>query len=175
MASGITMGNAPSGQEATALESASAAQQAQAQNAAESYLQAGVSPEDVQYRQIQQQLGNLSSYWSGQTPLAQFPSLSASEIGAAPTGTNYQATGFPNENAGVLSEEQANQLYSGNVNFYESQINPYMAGLSTIGSAGSYLSSPYLNPFGGGSGAANPYGQLLAGEGVSGAPSDYQY
>lgn len=144
---GIFLGNEPAQQEAGAVEQASQQQLSQIQQADENYLSAGISPEDVQYRQLQQQLGNLGAFWSGQTPLAQFGSLSSAQTGAAPTATNYTATGGVNTGAALTGLEEANQLYSGNVNWYQSQANPYLAGLSGLSGAANILGSSSANPF----------------------------
>lgn len=171
---GIFLGNEPAAQEAGAVESANQSQLQQIQAATENYLQAGVSPEDVLYRQVQQQLANQGAFWAGQTPLAQFGSLGAAQTGAAPYGTNYAPSPGINTGAALTGLQNANQLYSGNVNWYQSQMNPYLAGLSGLtGAAGLAMQSPSFNPFLG----SNPYAALAAGtaagSGYTGAGTGY--
>ena len=126
------------------------------------------------YRQLQQQLSNEGAFWAGQTPLAQFGSLGAAQGGAAPEATNYSNGAAINPNAGLLGQEEANQLYSGNVNWYQQQANPYLAGLSGGASTLGAASALFGNPFASASTAANPYGQAIAAGGGA-APSDYTY
>ena len=54
------------------------------------WLASGQTPADVQYREQQQGLSDLSSYISGQTPQSQFGQLSGAQSGPTPnSGTNY--------------------------------------------------------------------------------------
>ena len=132
IANGITLGNAPASAEASAVEGASENKQNAEQSAAGAYLNAGVSPEDIQYRQIQQSLGNLGAFVNGQTPEAQFGSLSGAQTGAAPFNpVNYSTSATINPNSAVQGITNANNIYSGQVNWANSQVNPYLAGLST--------------------------------------------
>lgn len=128
-ASGITLGNAPANQEADAVVNASDTLRAQQQAAAENYLASGVSPEDVQYRQIQQSLGNLGAFVNNQTPEAEFGQLSGAQNGAAPQNApNYSTPAALNPNAasyGINFENQAYQTEQQNA-------NPWLAGLSTL-------------------------------------------
>lgn len=126
---GITLGNAPANQEADAVVAAGDTLRAQQQGAAENYLASGVSPEDVQYRQIQQSLSNLGAFVNGQTPEAQFGQLSGASSGAAPVATpNYTTPATLNQNAGQYGINFANQSY----NTSQENSNPWLAGLSTL-------------------------------------------
>jgi len=133
---GIMLGNAPAEQEAAAMVSAADLIRSQRQTGATDFLASGVSPEDVAYRRMQQNLSNLGSFVNGVTPTAQFRNLSgaqnlATPIAAAPINPATFST-----NAGELGLSNAAAIYSGQVNWANSQVNPWMAGISTGVSAG---------------------------------------
>lgn len=124
---GLYLGNAATQQEADAAVNAGDQLQQQRQQAAGSFLQSGVSPSDIQYRQIQQDLANLGAFLNNQTPTAQFGSLSGAQQQAAPTpNTGYQAASI-DPNAAAQGISNSYSLY----NIANSQANPYLAGLST--------------------------------------------
>lgn len=126
-ARGIILGNAPANAEADAMVGASDALKAQQQGAAQSFLASGVSPQDVQYRQIQQSLSNLGAFVNNQTPEAQFGQLSGAQNGAAPnTAPNYTTPASLDQNAGAYGINFANQSYQ----TQQQQANPWLAGLS---------------------------------------------
>jgi hypothetical protein len=128
---GNYLGNAAVAQEAGAVVGASNALRDQQQQKALGFLESGVTPEDVEYRRIQQALANLGAFTEGTTPQAQFQTLSSAGNAAAPFisgGFNQQAT---NPYAGVQGMQNANQIYSGNMNWQANQVNPWMAGIST--------------------------------------------
>ncbi len=130
---GLFLGNAPASEEANTLVQASEAQETQRQNEAMNYLKSGVSPEDVEYRRIQQALGNLGAFVNGQNPIAEFGSLSGAQNGAAPftaTGNNSQAT---NPNAALEGVQNAYQQYSGMSQWSNQQANPFLVGLNAAG------------------------------------------
>lgn len=149
VAKGIYLGNAPASEEASAVVNASDSLKSQQQQGALSYLQSGVSPQDVQYRQIQQSLSNLGAFVNNQTPEAQFQELSGAGNGAAPFNpVNYSNPASINPNAAATGLNFANTLYGQNANFASSQTNPWLAGLST-GIAGLNTASNLgYNPFG---------------------------
>src|ERR1043165_3536474 len=124
------LGNAATAQEAGAAVKASDALKSQQQAQALGFLESGVTPEDVEYRRIQQSPQNLGSFISGQTPTAQFRSLSAAGNGAAPFIAS-QSNVTTNPNAGIQGINNAQQIYSGNINWQQSQVNPWTAGIST--------------------------------------------
>lgn len=147
-AGGLTLGNAAATQEADAVEQAGQQQQQQVQAAANQYLAAGISPEDIQYRQIQQALGNLGAFQNNQTPQAEFGSISGAQGGAAPFNTGgYSNAASINTGSALQGILNANQLYSGQVNWAQSQINPWTAGLSTLGAGSNLLAGLGYSPF----------------------------
>jgi len=132
VAKGIYLGNAPASQETSAVVGAADNLRANQQKAATDYLNAGISPEDVTYRRIQQGLSNLGAFVNGTTPEAQFGSLSGAQNGAAPFNpVNYSNPASLNPNAGQIGLNFANQSYANNQN----QANPWLSGLSTAASA----------------------------------------
>lgn len=125
---GIFLGNAPASQEAGAIVGASEALRDSRQQQAQGILGSGVMPEDVQYRQIQQSLGNLGAFTNGTTPTAQFRSLSST--GAAPYNPGAANPASTNPNAGAQGQQDALSLYSTSMNWANSQVNPWTAGIS---------------------------------------------
>lgn len=123
-------GNAATTQEAEALGSASEQQAAQRQQEALAFLTSGATPEDVAYRREQQALGNLGAFVSGETPTAQFSQLSGAQNQIVPfTGASGPLPGV-NPNAGAQGIDWANNVYSANMNWNNSQVSPWVAGLS---------------------------------------------
>lgn len=149
-ARGIFLGNAPASQEASAVVNAGEQQQQQNQAQAQNYLASGVSPEDVQYRRIQQSISDLGSFANGVTPQAQFGSVSGAGTGATPiTTTGNPQAGF-NPNSGANAISNANSLYATNSNFANNQVNPWAAAvqgasgvLRTASSLGAFQPRPY--------------------------------
>jgi hypothetical protein len=127
---GNYLGTAANAQEAGAVVRAGEGLRDQQQQQALGFLESGVTPEDVEYRRLQQAMGNLGNFIAGQTPTAQFGSLSAAGAGAAPFisgGPNSQTT---NPNAGQQGVNNALNIYSGKINWAQNQVNPYVAGIS---------------------------------------------
>lgn len=152
LANGIFLGNAPTNQEASAVVNAGDQMQQQRQQQALGFLGSGVSPEDVSYTRVQQSLSNLGNAINGQTPEAQFGSLSGAESGAAPFNTSgYTAAGM-NPNAGLNGMQNAASIYSGNVNWQTQQANPWTVGLSTLGNMAGASKSMGFQPLAGSSG-----------------------
>lgn len=130
VARGNYLGNAATTQEAQALGSAAEAAQAQRQQEALAFLTSGSTPEDVAYRRQEQALGNLGSFISGETPIAQFQQLAGAGGGVVPfTGTGQPLPGV-NPNAAAQGIDWANSIYSANMNWNNSTVNPYLAGLA---------------------------------------------
>lgn len=127
---GIILGNAAASEEANALVQASEGLRDQRQQQAAGFLSSGVSPEDVQYRNIQQALSNLGAFTNGTTPTAQFGAVSSASNGATPVWTGSQNTASTNPNATVQGMQDAMSLYSANMNWANSQINPWLAGIA---------------------------------------------
>ena len=135
LANGIFLGNAATSAEAGAVVNAGDALQQQRQTQAQGFLNSGVSPEDVEYRRVQQGLANLGAAISGQTPEAQFASLTgAQRLAAQDTLPNVQSPQL-DPNAGVRGMQQSAQIYSGNVNWSNQQVNPWTVGLSGLSGA----------------------------------------
>lgn len=128
---GIFLGNAATAQEAGALVNAGDQMKQQRQQQAVGFLNSGVSPEDVTYRRVQQGLSNLGNAINGTSPTAQFPSLSGAQSQAAPFAPGQVSYPTLNPNAGIQGMQDASQIYSGNVNWSQTQVNPWTVGLST--------------------------------------------
>jgi len=141
VANGIYLGNAPASQEASAVVNAGDQQQQQRQAQALDFLQSGVSPEDVTYRRVQQSLSNLGNFIDGQTPEAQFQSLSGAGQGAAPFNTTSVQSPSMNTNSALQGLQNASEIYSGNVNWAENQANPWTVGLSSLAGGASILNN----------------------------------
>lgn len=128
---GNYLGNAAVAQEGAAAVRAGETLRDQQQQQALGFLESGVTPEDVEYRRMQQNLANLGAFIGGETPTAQFRQLSGAGNGAAPFiggGPNTQTT---NPNAAQQGVNNALTIYQGNTNWAQNQVNPYLAGLST--------------------------------------------
>ena len=150
VATGVYLGNAPAQVNATNAVNAVDQQNAAAQGEASKFLASGVSPSDVQYRKIQQDMANYGAFINGQNPTAEFSSLSGAQSGAAPAGpTGYQT---PTLNVGQAAQQgisQANSLYGIN----QQQANPYLAGLNFASQGVQAASNLGWNPFA----SASPY------------------
>ena len=132
---GITLGNAAINEEGKAVASAGETVRAGRQQSALDYLGSGVTPEDVEYRRVQQSLANLGAFMGGTTPTAQFRTLSSAGNAAAPftaAQPNQQRTDPMAARTGV---NNALAIYSGQVNWNNQQVNPWIAGLSAGASA----------------------------------------
>jgi hypothetical protein len=128
VARGITLGNAPASQEASAVVGASDKLRTQQEGVAENYLASGISPQDVQYRKIQQSLANLGAFANGQTPEAQFGQLSGAQSQGAPNvAPNYSTPASLDPNSAQYGINFANQSYQTS----QQNANPWLAGLST--------------------------------------------
>lgn len=92
-----------------------------------SWLSSGATPTDTAYRREQQNLANLSSEVTGQTPTSQFSSLSGAQNGPTPTTQAQPNAQMPN-NTGSLASQGANAQYAAQV-----QATPsWMSGLSAL-------------------------------------------
>jgi hypothetical protein len=117
----------------TALTTGFAGQTRAQNNANEgaSWLSSGETPADIQYRAEQQNLANLSSYISGQTPESQFSQLSGAQSTATPSYSNTPQPSF-NLGAGQQGQQAAITQYGQQTQQAESQANPWSAGLSSV-------------------------------------------
>lgn len=127
---GNYLGSAATAQEAGGVVNASESLRDSQQQQALGFLGSGVTPEDVEYRRIQQSLGNLGAFISGETPTAQFGQLSGAGNAAVPFTSGGANTQTTNPNAAAQGMSWANQIYSGNVNWQQNQVNPWIAGLN---------------------------------------------
>lgn len=163
--SGIYLGNAPAVEESTAVVNAGEQQRTNRQNQSLDFLKSGISPDDVEYRRIQQTLSNLGNFVSGTSPIAEFGSLSGAQGGAAPFTTTGGVNQQTNPNAALQGQQNAQQIYGQQVNFANSQANPWMAGVSTGVSALSAAANLGYNPWSGrpntGTGGIGATGQML--------------
>lgn len=104
------------------------AAQTAANQKALSWLSSGETPQDVAYRQNQQNLANLSDEVSGATPESQFKSLSGAQQGATPTGTTSANLSQLPTNSGSVSA-------NGAISQYQAQLGvtpTWMAGLTSL-------------------------------------------
>jgi hypothetical protein len=130
VASGITLGNAPVLEEASAMVRAGESARDMRQQQANTFLQSGVSPEDVEYRRLQQALSNYGSFINGSTPSAQFGGLSSAGNGAVPfMGGGYNQV-QQNPNAAAQGANWESNIYSRSSNWQNQQVSPYLAGFS---------------------------------------------
>jgi hypothetical protein len=158
VARGITLGNAPVSQEASAMVKASDDVRTQRQQSAEEFLKSGVSPEDVAYRQIQQSLTNLGAFVSGTTPEAQFGQLAGAQNGAAPFTSTGSSNIVTDPNAARRGLSNATQMYQ----LQQNNANPWLSALSTLSSIGGVAGGLGWQPFAGG-GYQNNFGGNNAG------------
>jgi hypothetical protein len=128
---GITLGSAPTSQEAkTVLGAGESLRNTREQNAL-SLLQSGASPEDIAYREMQQAIGNLANFQSGTPPEAQFQ-----QVGSAGMGFPQGTPGAPNTNSFNPNAAQnglnfASGVNQGQMGFYNSQSNPWLTAFSS--------------------------------------------
>lgn len=125
---GNVLGNAAAAQEARAVGNAGEELRGQRQTAAVNYLTSGVTPEDVRYREIQQNLENLGSFINGASPTAQFSGLASAGNGAAPFYGGTAMTSATNANAGTQAAQRNLSVYQTQTNWQQQQANPYLAG-----------------------------------------------
>ena len=143
VARGITLGNAPVSEEASATVGAQDRLRQQQQDMGKTYLSSGITPEDIQYRKIQQSLSNLGAFRQGVTPTAQFSSLSSAGNGSAPfNAPNYQTPATLNpERAAQTGVNFANNVYESSQN----QANPWLSGLS-LAASGMNAAANWMTP-----------------------------
>lgn len=93
-------------------------------------LTSGTTPEDVQYRQEQQNLANLSAEINGQTPQSQFKSLSGAQQGPTPQVSGPSLPLIPG-NTMQTAGNAALQANSTALGVAAQQANPWLSGIST--------------------------------------------
>ena len=147
VARGIYLGNAPAAEESSAVVNAADTLRTRQQDEALNYVKSGVSPEDVEYRRIQQVLANLGAFSHGQSPQAQFTSVSGAQNQGAPFNpVNYQTPAATNPNAGQTGVNFAQGIYAAN----QQQANPFTSGLSlglnAFNAGANIWGTPAVNP-----------------------------
>lgn len=141
VARGNFLGNAAQSQEQGALMDASSNLKAQREANALAFLQSGATPEDIQYRNAQQGLSNLSSFINGQSPLAQFGSLSGAQNQAVPFNTTGASTLGMQDQSGQAAN-YAQSIYGSQNSYAQNQANPWMAGIA-LGTKGASVAAQY--------------------------------
>lgn len=114
-----------------ALTTGFAGEQRALQNAGEGtqFLASGETPDDIAYRANQQDIADLSQFYSGQTPQSQFKTLSGASTGATPITQSAPLPGV-NQNAGATGANAGVSQYEQEL----SQPNAWLTGLSaTLG------------------------------------------
>lgn len=135
VARGVILGNAPAAEEAGGMVQAGESLRNQRQQNAMDLLASGTTPEDVAYRRMQQGLSNLTKFQLGETPSAQFQQVSGAASGPVKLTGGATQSGQFNPNAAQQGLSNALGIYSGQMNWNQSQANPWLAGLS-IGATG---------------------------------------
>jgi hypothetical protein len=140
-------GGAPGANFESPLTTGFAGQQRQEQAAGKgtSWLTSGATPEDIAYRQQQQNMANLSAEVNGQTPQSEFRSLSGAQQGPTPS-----APGAPlmqvNTNGQTPQANQAGVQQSGITNnFNANQAGSWASGITAamnVARVGTALSQP---------------------------------
>lgn len=150
-ARGNLMGNAPQFQESMEIGSQAENRRAGRQARGLSFLQSGVTPDDVNFRRTQQNQANLASFLSGTTPVTQFGQLSGSGAGVVPFAGGAPLQTNINPNAGQQGAQNAfgaaglNQQAFG---LNQNTPNPWTAGISTMFSGLGAAGKLGWNPFG---------------------------
>lgn len=130
-ARGNYLGNANANQEAQVLADAGAQQKTQAQQEAMAFLTGGLDPQDVTNRENQQDMANLGAFLAGETPTAQFSQVSGARGGIVPfTSSTGGALPGVNSQAGWQGVNNGLNVFNANQALQQSQVNPWVAGLS---------------------------------------------
>lgn len=110
---------------------AGAARRQAAEGKAQSFLASGQTPEDLAYRREQQNISNLGSFVSGQTPESQFGALARAGQGSSPTYTGQALPGMP---AGGASAGNAYSVgsWKDQMNASGNQANSWLGGISSL-------------------------------------------
>lgn len=95
------------------------------------WLSSGATPQDIAYRQEQQNLADLGSFVGGQTPQSQFNNLSGAQQGATPFVPGQQQPTMPN-NAGPAGSNFSVGAWQQNLRNQSSQANGWMGGISAL-------------------------------------------
>lgn len=141
-ARGIVLGPATAKEQAGDLLAAGNQVKAERQQRALAFLTSGKTPEDIEYQNRQQAMGNIGAFMAGQTPVAQFGQLKGASAGIVPNLGGAPGVGL-NPNAGSEAVGYSNSIWNSNMGLAGQQANPYLAGLGLgfQGAAMSYLLS----------------------------------
>jgi len=91
------------------------------------FLASGLTPDDIAFRANQQNISNLSQFYSGQTPQSQFKTLTGAQTGATPIAQNAP---LPSYNMGAGAQGAA-----AGVSQYQQELaqpNSWLSGLSGL-------------------------------------------
>lgn len=97
--------------------------------AGEQFIASGTTPDDIAFRANQQDIANLSQFYSGQTPQAQFKELSGASEGATPIAQSQPLPQTP-QNAGQLGASAGVANYQQSVQQALNTPNEWMQGLT---------------------------------------------
>ncbi|HEV2320288.1 MAG TPA: hypothetical protein VGV18_11090 [Verrucomicrobiae bacterium] len=118
--------------------------QAQAAQSAMGFLSSGSDPEDIEYRRAQQNLANLAAEANGQTPSSQFASLSGASSGPAKMAGG-PALPLMSDN-GAAAQQIGVQNWETQMQNANNQVNPWLAGVSSMLQLGSALTPRTATP-----------------------------
>lgn len=110
-------------------------------------LTSGTTPEDVRYRRNQQVLSNMGAFRRGETPVAQFASLSGAQTGAAPFRPGQPLVGA-NPQAGAQAAQGALSQYGQVSNEAANSANPWTAALGFALQGANIAAGAGWKPFG---------------------------
>ena len=150
VARGNDLGQAAATQEAQVLNAAGEKQYSDAQAQAAAFLQAGADPESYVDRDTFQDISDLAAFLSGESPTAQYGSLSSAGRGAVPWQTGGPLPDSYNPNAGAQRVNQNQQIGNYIQNYNNQQVAPWAAALGTGAQAlntWSAFQKPNTNPF----------------------------
>jgi hypothetical protein len=135
VARGNDLGQAAATQEASVLEQAGEKQYSDAQAQAAAFLQSGADPESYVDRDTFQNISDLAAFLSGESPTAQYGSLSSAGKGAVPWQTGGPLPDSTNPNAGAQRIGQNQQIGNYLQNYNQQQVAPWAqtAGLGMQG------------------------------------------
>jgi hypothetical protein len=128
-AAGNVYGMAPAFQRVMEIGTAAENRRRANQASAAAWLSSGSAPDDVTYKRTQQKMGNLGAFMSGQTPTAQFSSLTGAQAGAVPNQSYGPLKTNVNQNAGAQSAQFAQQNYAQEMGWASQQQNPWVTGI----------------------------------------------
>jgi hypothetical protein len=111
------------------------------------YFGSGVTPEDVDYREDQQDMANMASFLGGRTPQSQFSSMAGGQKGATPVVQGAELPGVPQNLQGV-AQAGALQNYQLGVKQAANQVSPWFMGLNAVAQGAQLAGKAGWQPFG---------------------------